>query len=126
MNRGQLKQRLIDESHRTDLATMLDQFVNDAEQKINHRFSLELSTSADTDINYILRDHYLLYLYPAMRSLNLHIKDVDEALRWNELWRQEASEMNINNLGANGWPNPELWVRSEEETATAEELISGT
>ena len=126
MNRGQLKARLVSESHRTDLTTMLDQFVNDAEEIINHRFALELSTSVDGDINYVLADHYLLYLYPAMRSLCVHIKDFDEGIRWNELWVLEAKQMNVNNLEKNNWVNPDLWVRSEEQTAVALEIISGT
>jgi len=121
MNRGQLKTKVIAESKRANLSGVIDEFIDDAESVVNDRFGLELSTSADSDINDVLRYHWLLYFYPAMRRVNEFEQDWDTAIRYDELWIKTANRMNSTNLEANEWVNPKIAIWSEAEVAAAED-----
>jgi len=128
MNNGELKQRLVNYSHRGDLTPNLQGFINDAGQRINNRFGLLLGDLFnDLDTNYVLGNHSILYFYAAMRELSIFIKDFDEGSRFNELFDREASEMNINNM-QDSWTDNTIthpYVTSEiERSATADEVSS--
>lgn len=120
MNNGELKQRLRDLSHRTDLEGHLQTFINAASNRINNRSGYDLGDMfEDTDSNVIIANHHLLYEYAAMRELSIQIKDWEEGVRFDDLFDKEISRMDIHS-NSDDWVtnNTELtYIRTPAETA---------
>ena len=73
MNNGELKNKLVSYSHRGDLNTVTQGFVNTTSERLNQRFGLSLSPmNVATDSNDVIANHgESLYFYGAMRELSL-------------------------------------------------------
>ena len=128
MNNGELKTKLLNWSHRSDLASEVQGFINGATERINQRFGTKYNAmSADADSNQTLADHgETLYFYAAARELNVYIQDMDTAARFDELFDKEASRMNIH-VRLDGWVTDATaltHVRNELETQAIEEQIN--
>lgn len=118
MNRQGLRDMIISESHRSDMAGKVDAFIDRAHEVVQARFGIELALGQDAnDSNSVLGAYPLLYFYPAMRRFAEHIRDWDEAVHWDNLFIKEASRMNTTNKQINGWVNPALHVKNETELA---------
>lgn len=130
MNNGELKTKLRNYSHRGDLDSQLQGFINTATERLNQRFGFTLANMGiDTDSNPVIANHgETLYFYAAMRELSVYIKDFNEAVRFDELFDKEAGRMNIHYRG-DDWVTDQTvltYVRSEEESLAISEEINGT
>lgn len=119
MNYGELKAKLVDYSHRDDLGAQMFRIVDTAKQRINTRFGLALGAmQIDTDTNTVLANQDDLYFYGAMRELSLYIKDMEEAVQFDQLFDKECARMNIHYRGDDWVTDATVLthVRSEAET----------
>jgi hypothetical protein len=100
MNYAELQAKIIDQSHRKDMASRVPGFIDDARTRINYRLSLELvPLAADTDTNDVLTSNPLLYFYPAMQALYEFIFEFETANYFMNLWQQEVAEYYVNRAG---------------------------
>ena len=98
MTNLQLKTWLAQLSHRSDLAPVLQSFVDDSTALINLRFNLALAPLvADTDTNPVLDLHPLLYQYAGARSLYEFTNNGENATYYGERWNALASAVNVTN-----------------------------
>jgi hypothetical protein len=93
---SELKTRLAQIGHRSDLSSQMANFTQDATEKINRRFGLALAPLVlDTDTNEVLTNWPLLYLYAALQSLFEFTNNGDNATYFSGLWNLEADRQNI-------------------------------
>lgn len=91
MNFGELKAKIIDQSHRKDMANRVAGFIDDARLRINFRLSKELVAFVDdTDTNEVLTENYLLYFYPALQQLYEFIYEFETASYYQNKWEGQA------------------------------------
>lgn len=106
MNYGELKTRLAQIAHRSDLSSQMENFTQDATEKINRRFGLALAPLVeDSDANDVIKNWPLLYLYAALQSLNEFVNNGDNATYFGTLWENEANRQNITGASSatDGW-----------------------
>jgi len=100
MNYLELKQRIAGILHRSDLATQLPLFIEDARERINRRFGLELvALSGDTDTNDVLTNFPLLYVYAACQSAYEYLNNGNNAVYMSDSWEKECDRQNVTNGG---------------------------
>ena len=101
MNYIELQTKIIDQSHRKDMAQRVPGFINDdARTRLNMRLGLELvPLVADTDTNDILDDWPLLYFYPAMVALYNFIVEMETAAYFEALYVAEVDSYNVTRAG---------------------------
>jgi hypothetical protein len=87
-----LKTRIAQVMHRTDLTAQMDNFVADAFERVNRRFGTAFIKGADTET---LPAATLLFLWPAMQSANEFIRDSDAAMWAAEQFDLEAGRQNV-------------------------------
>lgn len=91
MNYGELQAKIIDQSHRKDMAARVPQFIEDARVILNYRLSLDLAPfSAPEDTNDLLTGNWLLYFYPAMKALHEFILEFETASYWDAMYQEQA------------------------------------
>jgi len=98
MNLGELKAQISKYAHRNDFdSELLEGFVDGVSQRLGRRFGvMPAPLVADTDTNSLLTTHSLIYLYGALREQGIYSHDVDAVNKYEQLYQQEISEMNIN------------------------------
>lgn len=106
-----LTDRVIDYSHRSDLSSKAQGFVDVATERLRMRFGGVLP---DQTL------HENLYFYAAMRELRVYTEDYEQAVKMDELLDKEASRLNIKYEGTD-WDNPTKKVLNELEIAIAQE-----
>lgn len=100
MTYDQLTQRLILQSHRSDLSNNIPGFVEDARMKINQRLGLELvPMSASSDTNDVMLNNYLLYFYGALVSLYQYIVEMETADYFDQLFWQQCDSWHVTATG---------------------------
>lgn len=100
MNYGELKAKIIDQSHRKDMAGRVAGFIDDARLRINFRLSKNLAPlMADSDTDEILQENDLLYFYPAMQSLYEFIYEFETAAYFQNKWEGQASGYYLTRAG---------------------------
>jgi len=98
MTLSDLKTRIAEVLHRTDLGPDLGNFVSDATERINRRFGVSLVTpAADTDP---LPAGDLLYLYAACQSGYEFLNDGDNAAAASDRFNNEVMTDRWSNTGA--------------------------
>lgn len=96
----ELQNKIIDQSHRKDMAARVPQFIDDARVLINYRLSLELAPFTMPDeTNEVLDSNHLLYFYPAMKALYEFIFEFETANYFDMLWQNLASDYYVNREG---------------------------
>jgi hypothetical protein len=93
MTPADLKTRIAQITHRTDLGAQLDNFVNDANERINRRFGVSLTVPADADP--FAEGIYLLYLFAALAAAYEHLNNGDNAAYYSNKWELEADRQNV-------------------------------
>jgi hypothetical protein len=93
MTPAELKTRISQTLHRTDLGPQLDNFVADANERINRRFGVALTVPIDTDPLPEGTDQ--LYLYAAITAAYEFLNNGDNARYYDQKWELEADRQNI-------------------------------
>jgi hypothetical protein len=98
MDNLQLQQRLAGLAHRSDLTNQLPLFIEDARERINRRFALQLvPLNSDTDTNDVLSNYPLLYVYASAQSMYEYLNNGDNAMYYDNLWERECDRQNVLN-----------------------------
>jgi hypothetical protein len=93
MTPAELKTRIAQIMHRSDLGPQLDNFVNDANERINRRFGVALTVPADADPLPTGTDQ--LYLYAAITAAYEFLNNGDNARYYDQKWELEADRQNV-------------------------------
>lgn len=100
MTYAELQAKIIDQSHRKDMANRVPGFIEDARTRLNMRLGLELVPfTTDTDTNDILDQWPLLYFYPAMVALYNFIIEMETAAYFEGLYRAEVDSYYVTRAG---------------------------
>lgn len=94
MTLAQLKTRIADILHRTDLSAQMDNFIDDARLKIERRFGVVLAA-----IDPIPAGTENLFIYSALQSAYEHLNNGDNAIYCHERFELEADRQNVLNPG---------------------------
>lgn len=91
MNYGELQARIATTLHRQDLATVIPEFVADAQDAIGRRFGIVLPPLVnDADTDAVLTESPLLYIYFAMHAGCMFLRDADGAAMWLQAFELQA------------------------------------
>lgn len=100
MNYAELKAKIIDQSHRKDMANRVAGFIDDARLRINNRLGLALvPLTADTDTDEILTENDLLYFYPSMQALFEFVGEYETASYFQNKWDGQADGYYVTRAG---------------------------
>lgn len=100
MNYAELQAKIIDQSHRKDMAARVPGFIEDARVLLNYRLTLELAPfAADADTNEVLDTNWLLYFYPAMKALYEFILEFETANYFDAMYQNAVSDYYVNRTG---------------------------
>jgi hypothetical protein len=106
----ELKNRIAQTTHRTDLTLQMDSFSDDATDKIRSRFSMAATALPylrnDTDTNVILTEFPLLYVYASLKAAFEHLNNGDNAIYMRDMWEEEVSKQNITAKSVSGGTDP--------------------
>ncbi len=97
MTPADLKTRIAQITHRNDFGVQLDNFVADANLRINRRFGIALVVPADADP--LPDGTYQLYLFAALTAAYEHLNNGDNARYYDQKWELEADRQNVLNPG---------------------------
>jgi hypothetical protein len=75
MNRAEIKNKIAEWSHRTDLVGQLDVFVDNTTNRLNNRLGLALTLSGSNGENIISRDYPNIYIYGGLREMATYVRD---------------------------------------------------
>ena len=96
MDYNELIARMAAISHRSDLTGQMQNFVNDANEKINRRFGLVLvAPSPSATTNDVLTSFPLLYLYSGLNSLYDYLDNTGTAQYYDAKFNQECNQQNV-------------------------------
>ena len=95
MNRAEIKNKIAEWSHRTDLTGQLDVFVDNATQRLNNRLGLALTLSGNSGENIISRDYPNIYIYAGLREMAIYVRDRVAANDYDQLYQAEVAQLNI-------------------------------
>jgi hypothetical protein len=98
MDNQALQNRLAGIAHRKDLTAQIPLFVEDARERINRRFSLELQPlSTQSSTNDVLTNFPLLYVYAAASSMFEYLNNGENAIYYDQKWETECARQNVLN-----------------------------
>jgi hypothetical protein len=96
MNFSELKTRVLQISHRGDLAAQVVNFAADATERISRRFNVTLTPLvADADTNEVLTSFPLLYIYATLQALFEYTNNGDNAGYYSSAWETECDRQNV-------------------------------
>ena len=100
MNYAELQAKIIDQSHRKDMANRVPGFIDDARLRINNRLGLALEPLVNPDdTNDVLTDNDLLYFYPALQALYEFIGEFETASYFQNKWQGQADGYYVTRAG---------------------------
>lgn len=100
MNYQELQAKMVDLSHRKDMGTRIPGFIEDARDRLQLRLGLTLTPFVEpTDTNEILEQNWLLYFYPAMKSLYEFIIEMETALYYERMYEGQVDQYFITRQG---------------------------
>ena len=91
MTPEELKTRISQILHRTDLTAQMDNFVADANERINRRFGTALVVTPGG----ALAAGDLLYLYAALASAHSFLNNGDNTKFYQDIWELECDRQNV-------------------------------
>lgn len=89
-----LKDRIAAILHRSDLSSQMDNFIGDAQQKIQRRFGVVLGA-----IDPIPAGTETLFLTSALQSAYEHLNNGDNAVYYHDRFELEADRQNVTSPG---------------------------
>ena len=95
MNRAEIKNKIAEWSHRTDLAGQLDVFVDNTTSRLNNRLGLALELTGNSGENIISRDYPMIYIYGGLRELSVYVRDRVAMQDYQQLYQDEVSRLNV-------------------------------
>lgn len=99
MNYGELKARLAADLHRSDLTVHLPFFVDQARERLERRFGIELAELlADVDTDEVLTHNPSLYRLAALGEAYRFLNDGENADTFDRLWNVECNRVNVSGL----------------------------
>ena len=120
MNRGEIQNQIIDYSHRTDLGSVVSQFVDNTTQRLNRRLGITLDPMSGSSGTNIISDYNsAIYLYGGLREMSIYTQDAPAAQEYDALYQREVAQLNINYNGEE-WDNSTLAILSEPEQEVAD------
>ena len=90
MTFAELQTKIAQTLHRTDMTSVIPQFIDDANERINRRFGVALTVGTD-----IPAGTQLLYFYAAMQAANEYLNNGDNARYYAEAWELEGDRQNV-------------------------------
>ena len=94
MNRAEIKNKIAEWSHRSDLTGQLDTFVDNTTSRLNNRLGLAL-TLLDNGDNIISRDYPMIYIYGGLREMATYVRDRTAMADYEQLYQDEVSRLNV-------------------------------
>jgi len=96
MNYIELQEQIAQWSHRTDLAKVIPEFIDNVSQRLGRRFGvMPAPLVKDTDTNSVLTTHSQLYLLGGLREQAIYTHDAVAAQAYEALYQIEIGKMNI-------------------------------
>jgi hypothetical protein len=89
-----LKDRIAAILHRSDLTSQMDNFVSDAQLKIERRFGIRFAS-----IDPIPDQTEMLFLYAALQSAYEYLNNGDNAVYYQDRFELESDRQNVLNPG---------------------------
>jgi hypothetical protein len=96
VNKAEIKNKIAEWSHRTDLTNQLDTFVDNTTQRLNNRLGLALVLSGAGDENVISRDYPNIYIYGGLREMATYVRDRVAQQDYEQMYQAEVASLNIN------------------------------
>lgn len=93
MTPAELKSRVAQTLHRTDLTAQITNFLADAQERINRRFGTELTVPAD-DVPFP-DGTPLLYFYATLQGAYEFLNNGDNARYYAQAWELEGDRQNV-------------------------------
>ena len=121
MNRAEIKSKIAEWSHRTDLTGQLDVFVDNTTSRLNNRLGLALTLTGNSGENIISRDYPMIYIYGGLREMATYVRDRTAMQDYEQLYQSEIANLNIN-AESEGFTNDTPTMLSEYE----QEIINAT
>lgn len=126
MNRGEIQDQIINWTHRTDLGSVVSQFVDIVTQRLNRRLGITLDPMSGTSGTNIIGDvNPSIYLYGGLREYAIYAADAPAEQHYDMMYEKEVNRLNITYNGEE-WDNTNLAVLNELEIAIAEEEADAT
>ena len=119
MNRSELSNRIVAWTHRSDLGSQVDFFIDTATARLNKRLGLALTLTGPSGENTISRDYPEIYLYAALREFAIYTADAPAAQSYEALYQEEVAQLNIN-AESEGFTKDTPAMKSEYEQAVEE------
>ena len=117
MNRAEIQNQIVAFSHRSDLQSMVSQFVDNVTQRLNIRLGITLDPmSGNSGTNIIADNNPVIYLYGGLREMSIFTADRPSAEAYDTLFNIEVNNLNVKYNGAE-WNNEPIHVKSETEVA---------
>ena len=95
MNRAELSNKIIEWSHRSDLAGQIDTFLDNTTSRLNNRLGMALDLTGNNSENVISRDYPNIYIYGGLREMSIYTQDAVAEQGYNTLYNDEVSRLNI-------------------------------
>lgn len=93
MTPAELKTRVAQTLHRSDLTLQINNFVLDAQERINRRFGVALALPADND--QLPEGTALIYFYATLQGAHEFLNNGDNARYYAQAWELEADRQNV-------------------------------
>ena len=118
--RGDIKNQIIQWSHRTDLTSLADQFIDNVTTRLNRRLGITLAPMVNANESNIIAEHNPdIYLYGALREMAIYTSDNTATQTYDGLYQQAVDRLNITYNGAE-WDNSTLAILNETEQELAD------
>ena len=95
MNRSELKNKVIQWSHRSDLSGQIDQFLDNTTYRLNNRLGADYELNGNNGENVISIYYPMIYIYGALREMSIYTTDDNGAATYEDIFQQEVSRLNI-------------------------------
>lgn len=114
MNRAEISSKIIEWSHRTDLAGQVDIFIDNSTDRINTRLGTSYTLNGANSENDISIDHPNIYLYSGLREMAIWSRDAVAAAGYDNLYEEQISRLKITN-NSTGFTDDTPAILSEYE-----------
>jgi hypothetical protein len=121
VNRGEISNKIIEWSHRTDLAGQIDTFIDNTTDRLNNRLGKAYTLTGNSAENDISTAFPMIYIYGGLREMAIYTADAPAAASYDQLYNMEVDKLNIT-ANAPGFTDDSVAILSETE----QEIINAT
>ena len=125
MNRAEVRNQVVQWSHRSDLVGAVDGFIDNVTSRLNLRLKMDLTLTGNAAENVISIYYPMVYLYGSLRELSIYTADQPATATYEQLYQDEVSRLKITS-GNDEITEPSPFIMSEGEVDIAEELLNAT